>query len=274
MGNGWRDGAHDYVDYLVRKLCYERVSGVIRRMNGLSENEVYRVPVQSALTARASSDGATRNDGGLIAELRREGAAVCGLSDLDLTLSQFEPVRRLPGARPAPKHDWDVANHGHEISGAEILRKVPEVYRLGAKPELLRLAEEYLQDQPILYDVTFRRDFCSSRQLGVRRWHRDREARSLFKLIVYLTDVGDEDGAFEFVPKPHTPWRLWFRLFPMEWRYTDRAMQFVVRAENWRRVTGSAGTAILTDTAAVYHHCAKARDSREAVTYTYVPIRP
>ena len=46
-----------------------------------------------------------------------------------------------------------------------------------------------------------RRDFGNGRQVGTRIWHRDTEDQKVVRAVVYLTDVGDADGPFEYVPR-------------------------------------------------------------------------
>ena len=184
-------------------------------------------------------------------------------------------LKQAREARPAdrrPTSKWDVRHHSHELTGIEILEQVPNIYRMGANQALIGAAKCYFGREPILFDVTYRRDFCTDGQLGVRQWHRDHEADAIFKAIVYLTDVGAEDGGFEYVPRGYTPWNILFRTFPSRWRYSDRAMRRLVPRSQWRKCTGLAGTVVLADTAAIYHHGTNPTREREVVTFSYVPI--
>ena len=207
-----------------------------------------------------------------VSELRAFGVSGCHIDDLGMSLDQLQQGRRVRRNEQLPANEWDVRNHSYEAKGVEILDQVPELYRMGTNPILLNTAEAYFEREPILFDVTYRCDFPSQGQLGVRRWHRDREADTMFKAIVYLSDVGPDDGGFEYIPRGDTPWRPLFWVFPSAWRHSDRAMRKLVSARKWHKYIGVAGSVVLTDTAAVYHHGTNPVVTREVVTFTYVPV--
>ncbi|MGG6296857.1 hypothetical protein ACQ4M4_20880 [Leptolyngbya sp. AN02str] len=205
------------------------------------------------------------------AQLKAQGAITLTLADLGILLGDICQVRSIAASPALPSHDWDIAHHGVEVSGAEMLLHCPQVYQLGVHPQLMAIAYDYFGRDVILHDVTYRIDHSTPKQLGVRRWHRDREAPTMLKVMIYLHDVDAEGGGFEYIPKPKTPWMGWFRLFPQSDRYTNQTMQRLVPPHHWVRCTGQAGTVIVADVAAVYHHGTNPKHQREIVTFTYLP---
>ncbi len=211
------------------------------------------------------------NIGMITTQLKEQGATTLTLADLGISLDEVCQVRSMSAVPAMPTHDWDIAHHGLEVSGAELLLYCPTVYQIGVHPHLMAIARDYFGKGVILHDVTYRIDHATPQQLGVRRWHRDREAATMLKVMVYLHDVNAEGGGFEYIPKPKTPWMGWFRLFPERNRYTNRTMQRLVHPRHWVCCIGEAGTIIVADVAAVYHHGTNPQQTREIVTFTYLP---
>ncbi|MBV1858327.1 MAG: hypothetical protein KUG77_07935 [Nannocystaceae bacterium] len=210
----------------------------------------------------------------LLSQLRTRGVALCSSEDLGLDLGTLQTVYGKASSQGGANGQWDTRNHSTEMPGTELLDKFPDVYRLGAQPALVHIASEYFGRQPILYDVTYRRDHNVQEQRGIRQWHRDREADRVFKALVYLNDVGSDGGGFQYVERDRTPWRGWFRLFPQPWRFSDRAMSMLVPDEHWDTCSGVAGTVVLVDAAALYHHGTNPAKHRDVVTFSYVPLGP
>ena len=81
-----------------------------------------------------------------------------------------------------------------------LLACVPEIYRWGLEDPLALV--EHALGLPVAYHgVYLRRDLANTVVRNSRLWHRDTEDRRMIKVIVYLKDVDDEDGAFQFLPR-------------------------------------------------------------------------
>jgi Phytanoyl-CoA dioxygenase (PhyH) len=74
--------------------------------------------------------------------------------------------------------------------------------RLGTNPRLLDLANAYLGMWSKLeyVDVWYTPPAGSDERKSSQRWHRDFNDRHLLKAFVYLVDVDEETGPFEYVP--------------------------------------------------------------------------
>jgi len=92
-------------------------------------------------------------------------------------------------------------------------------------------------------------------------WHRDTRGRQL-KMMVYLSDVGEKDSCFSFLPKTHSgnyPRKNTY----MESRFSDDSVEKMgIERIDW---LGKAGEAYLFDTNLIHRLCrkpeAKLRDS-------------
>ena len=75
--------------------------------------------------------------------------------------------------------------------------------RLGSNPRLLDLANAYLEMWSKLeyVDVWYTPPAGGDERRSSQRWHRDFNDRHLLKAFVYLVDVDEETGPFEYVPR-------------------------------------------------------------------------
>lgn len=112
-------------------------------------------------------------------------------------------------------------------------------------------------------------------------WHRDAFGYQ-FKAIIYLNDVDDDNGPFEYLVGSHRPWRAGLDSVlgrlppPPESRIAretveDLTARGLVRP---RRFTGKAGTVILANTAGVHWGAPLRSGHRYALTnYYYFPFQ-
>jgi hypothetical protein len=124
--------------------------------------------------------------------------------------------------------------------------------RLGVNPRLLDLANAYLEMWSKLeyVDVWYTPPVGVDQRRSSQRWHRDFNDRHLLKAFIYLVDVDENNGPFEYVPRSAPggeldrlwPWRPLGNNYPPE----DQFAQEV----NGRSVTFTApkGTIILCNT--------------------------
>ena len=87
-----------------------------------------------------------------------------------------------------------------------------------------------------------------------RLWHLDREDRRMLKIIIYLNDVSEEGGPFQYIPKSLTSTISSDRLIVLYYGYIDdKTMEQVVPQSKWKSCLGSAGTVVIADTASNFH---------------------
>jgi hypothetical protein len=145
--------------------------------------------------------------------------------------------------------------------------------RLGADPRLLDLANAYLGMWSKLeyVDVWFTPPVDESERRSSQRWHRDFNDRHLLKAFLYLVDVDEETGPFEYVPHSAPggeldelwPWRPLGENYPPEDEFAKRI--------DGRSVTFTApkGTLIFCNTSG-FHRGGFARGKpRVLATFTW-----
>jgi hypothetical protein len=145
--------------------------------------------------------------------------------------------------------------------------------RLGVNPRLLDLANGYLGMWSKLeyVDVWYTPPAGGDERRSSQRWHRDFNDRHLLKAFIYLVDVDEETGPFEYVPRSAPggelerlwPWRPLGENYPPEDEFAERI--------DGRSVTFTApkGTIIFCNTSGFHRGGFATRNARVLATLTW-----
>jgi len=145
--------------------------------------------------------------------------------------------------------------------------------RLGINPRLLDLANAYLEMWSKLeyVDVWYTAPAGTDERRASQRWHRDFNDRHLLKAFLYLVDVDEETGPFEYVPRSAPggeleqlwPWRPLGDNYPPEDEFAERI--------NGRSVTFTApkGTIIFCNTSGFHRGGFARAKTRVLATLTW-----
>lgn len=163
-----------------------------------------------------------------------------------------------------------------KASGEQLLQH-PDLWLWGLEERLLNLVERYLKLPCAYHGVYFRKDLANGVVVRTRQWHIDKEDRRMLKIIVYLNDVDETGGCFQYVSGDFTA-AIIHKLRYNYGKVTDRMMERVVPASEWFSCVGSAGTVIIFDPARVFHRGKlPTRSDRYTLFFDYtsrVPQRP
>jgi hypothetical protein len=173
------------------------------------------------------------------------------------------------GLRRRPGKEFVVRKYAYEV---ELGLDDPWL-RLGLNPRLLDLANAYLGMWAKLeyVDVWYTPPAGAGERRSSQRWHRDFNDRHLLKAFLYLVDVDEEAGPFEYVPRSAPgneldnlwPWRPLGENYPpdeeLAAKITDRAVTF----------TAPKGTIILCNTAGFHRGGFATGKPRVLATVTY-----
>jgi hypothetical protein len=152
------------------------------------------------------------------------------------------------------------------------------LFRWGLSEQNLDIAERYI-GLPVRY-LGMEAKVEHARPAGafnsVRNWHIDLEDRRMIKVIVYLSDVDEQGGPFEYIPaaasdvvRTKMRWRPGFTFLG------DGELAEVVPHTDWTRVTGPARTAVYADTSRLIHRIREPQaQARYSVTYVYTSEQP
>jgi len=145
--------------------------------------------------------------------------------------------------------------------------------RLGVDPRLLDLANAYLEMWSKLeyVDVWYTPPAGRAERRSSQRWHRDFNDRHLLKAFLYLVDVDESAGPFEYVPRSAPggeldrlwPWRPLGENYPPDDEFAERV--------NGRSVTFTApkGTIIFCNTSGFHRGGFAEAKPRALATWTW-----
>jgi hypothetical protein len=156
---------------------------------------------------------------GIVEELREQGYAVVPLSELVpdpetwteldaeatrfITETEGELAREREGGdsalRRRPGKEFVVRKYAYDVQ----LGLDDPWLRLGLNKRLLDISNTYLGMWTKLeyIDVWYTPAADESERKSSQRWHRDFNDRHLLKAFLYLVDVDEETGPFEYVPR-------------------------------------------------------------------------
>jgi hypothetical protein len=262
------------IETLSRKLLHGRVSPTVYRARTLA----HRVRRPTLTAADGAIVRALRDDGGVVTSLDELAFA----SNDALRAAATELVATLPDATAHTPSGDPLAGrsttlHCMSVDPPELAARTPAVLRWGVEERLLDIVESYLGVPPAFTTVHLRKDVGGGHQVGTRFWHIDTEDRRVIRVLVYLSDVTIDDGPFEYIPRPQTDACTALRERALRSDgdpVFDDEMRRHVPEREWRACTGPAGTVVIADNAAVYHH-GKVHDAeRTVLIYTYTSRRP
>ena len=218
----------------------------------------------------------------ILSSLEKEGIYVTSLKELGFTeneafletcgLIMKELKQKSSNLKKVGK---DFANI---MSTYQHLCNYPEFFKWGLQERLISIAENYIQT-PVGYDAfhcMLTKPFAPEKN---RLWHFDFEDRRMLKAILYLKDVNEQSGPFEYLNRQDSEF-IYSQLSRSD-RYChfsqDRLNSLMKDRPDFKvnSCTGAAGTVIFIDTAKLLHRGKPTQEkSREAAFFGYVSRKP
>jgi hypothetical protein len=234
---------------------FQRVINGIRR--NIEQISVLRVPAE--LTYKAALEEYIDNlptlsptDFRIVETLQREGVCVTSLEELKIPSTPLiinsakKIIPKLITTNPSNRKEYSI--HATPVQ----IMEYPEIFLWGLEQRLLNIAENYLGLPVAYHGAYFRRELVNGIQIKTRQWHTDMEDYRLLKIIIYLNDVSDNDGPFQYIPKHLTS--LVNQSLNYKYGYIrDKRMLSLVPPLYWRQCIGSTGTVIFADTGSIFH---------------------
>jgi hypothetical protein len=190
----------------------------------------------------------------LVNLVKKEGVVITTLDKLGITSTPdlLESAQIL-----MPKIAQNILSHSHpnEITiyaSPQQIMEYPKIFLWGLEQRLLNIVENFL-GLPVAYQgVYFRRDIANQLEAGSRLWHIDREDRKILKVIIYLNDVSEDHGPFQYISKSLTS------KIAQSLKYTsgyiqDQIMQKFISSGIYKSCTEISGTVIIADTSSIFH---------------------
>jgi hypothetical protein len=215
----------------------------------------------------------------IVADLRAEGVHVTTVDrllgpDAAALREAIAVAGRLVADRgTGPRVRWHRASASIDLAHEELLTRLPALFMLGLDDALLAVAEHYLRVPVAYHGAVLRHSPVDGRQVGPRRWHRDAEDFHVLRSVLYLNDVGEDGGPFEYLPRGLQARAS--RALAADGMCSDDELAAHVPRERWKRCTGPAGTLVIADTAQVFHHeSLQRRAPRSVVMMGHASRRP
>ncbi|WP_392532469.1 phytanoyl-CoA dioxygenase [Nostoc sp. C117] len=243
-----------------------------------SDLEYYVALVKHSRKLPALEEG----DRQILNTLKKDGVYVTTLADLGLSSNS-----ELLKAAYHQLSQMENPNNNHldeKLPQISTVTGLAEFYAWGKEKRLLNIIENYIGLPVAFHGVHLRKDFPSKHQFGTLLWHSDAEDRRIIKIFVYLNDVEEKTGPFEYIPRSLTPFfswkyfRLYYRLFKSGYMgIDDEEVKPVIPKSAWKSCPGLAGTVIIVDTKNTLHHGTVRTEERSTLFFCYTanpPERP
>ncbi|GAA6618098.1 phytanoyl-CoA dioxygenase [Scytonema sp. NUACC26] len=218
----------------------------------------------------------------IVDTLKRDGVCVTTVADLGLNSSS-----ELLKAAECQLSRMEKLNNEHldeRWPQIHTVTGLPEFFRWATEKRLLNIIENYIGLPITFHGVHLRKDFPSERQFGTLLWHSDAEDRRLIKIFLYLHNVEEQHGAFQYIPRSLTSVFSWqyYQLYYKLWKSSymgidDEDVEKAIPKSAWKSCPGSAGTIVLVDTKNVLHHGTVRTQTRSTLFFCYTanpPERP
>ncbi|MTJ48156.1 phytanoyl-CoA dioxygenase family protein [Dolichospermum sp. UHCC 0259] len=170
---------------------------------------------------------------------------------------------------------------GYKLPQIYTVTDLSEFFNWGMESRLQNIIEHYIGLPIAFHGVHVRKDFPNEKQSETLLWHKDSEDRRMIKVIIYLDDVTEEHGPFEYIPLPtnvleqvknyQVDYELWRVNFL---GINDDKMMKVIPKSAWKSCPGKAGTVIFADVRNILHHGTVRIQERSTIFFTYTAKSP
>jgi DNA-binding NarL/FixJ family response regulator len=207
----------------------------------------------------------------IVTTLRQEGVYLTSLTELGLPHTK----RLLKEMMVLYPHLYTLSNLNNWREGIPGLRKFlhPEILFWGLGERLLDIVENYIGLPLLFQGADLRRDAADAPLTDARHWHRDIDDERMIKVIIYLNNVGQTGGPYEYIPRSFTE-HLNNALDYKSGFIADEAIAEIVSPQNWQTCAAKAGTIIITDPCNVFHRAKPAQHNRYSMTFGYTSRIP
>ncbi|NER24865.1 MAG: 2OG-Fe(II) oxygenase [Symploca sp. SIO1C2] len=188
----------------------------------------------------------------LVNKLKVEGVAMTSLEALSIPYTE----QMLQAAKTLmPKIPRSISKNNDEFvvhATPQQILEHQEIFLWGLEQRLINIIENYLGLPVAYHGAYFRRDLINKVQLKSRLWHIDSEDIKVLKVIIYLNDIDDQIGPFEYIPQCFTS-QLTSSLKYTYGYVQDETVKKVISPSHFKSCTGIAGTVFLAATGSIFH---------------------
>lgn len=215
----------------------------------------------------------SKSDLNIVKEIQNKGVAITSLEALGI-ISSPQILQAAQKLLPNIKADINVQKHGFVVhASATQMITYPEIFLWGLEQRLLNIIENCIRLPVAYHGAYFRRDIANQLEQGSRLWHIDKEDRQVIKIIIYINDVDERTGPFQYLTQSLTT-EVAKSLHYKSGYLTNKTMQNVICSDQYQSCTGSAGTVIFAATSSIFHRGKPPIDNdRFAIFFDYTAWR-
>ncbi|HLO89180.1 MAG TPA: phytanoyl-CoA dioxygenase family protein [Nostocaceae cyanobacterium] len=218
----------------------------------------------------------------IVNSLKKEGAYVTHLTELGIPnyTEMLQSAHSLAAGMTTVNNGYS----DEKLPQIYTVTEFPEFYNWGNNQRLINIVENYIGLPVAFHGVHLRKDFPNQHQFGTLLWHKDSEDRRMVKVIVYLNDVEQKHGPFEYLPLSLTSFPNFnsFRIDYQLWQsgylgINDEQVKEIIPQSVWKSCQGAAGTVVIADPRTALHHGTIRTEERLALFFVYTanpPKRP
>ena len=215
----------------------------------------------------------------IVDTLKKSGVYITSLEDLAFssTSKMLATANSCTDNMVNPRY----IHAGYKLPQIYTVTDLPEFLNWGIETRLQNIIEHYIGLPVAFHGVHVRKDFPNEKQLETLLWHKDSEDRRMIKVIIYLNDVTEEHGPFEYIPLPKNPlerlnnYRIDYELWRVNFLgINDDTMMKVIPKLAWKSCPGKAGTVIFADVRNILHHGTVRTQERSTIFFTYTANSP
>lgn len=194
----------------------------------------------------------SKDDTEIVEKINNEGVVVTSLDNLGIVsnLQLLQTAKHL--ASQMKPHLNSDHNKFVVHANAQQMIENSEIFLWGLEQRLLNIVEHYLGLSVAYHGAYFRRDIANKLEKGSRLWHIDSEDRKVLKIIVYINDVSENHGPFQYLPPSLTSHVV--KSLKYTYGYiSNKTMQKFVSPSNYKSCIGNSGTVIFAGTGSIFH---------------------
>lgn len=223
----------------------------------------------------------------IVTACRQKGVCITSLEALNISataemLKVAEQQLAVMGDRAAHANQGRGTVEHPAMPQIFTVTDLPEFAAWGHNPRIMRMVENYVGLPVKFQGAHLRRDFANEKPVTTELWHRDDEDRRIIKVFIYLTDVGAENGPFEYIPRQRVAglkiWQILLRIMVSRRMgrigLNDAEMSTLIPQSEWEACPCPAGTVVFADTRSVFHHGKSRRLPRSAIFLIYTSTKP
>lgn len=260
---------------------YKRIVYKIRNEVSLTTRQLPFLCTQAELNYRAARKKHLEHlpfisdyEQDLINQLKTEGVAMTSLEALSIPSTEIMLQAAKTLMTKIPRSISDDKNEFVVHATPQQVLEHKEIFLWGLQQRLINIVENYIGLPVAYHGAYFRRDIVNNVQQRSRMWHIDPEDRKVLKVVIYLNDVDENNGPFEYIPLNFTS-TLVNSLRYNHGYIQDKTMEKIISPSNFKTCTGTAGTVFLAATGGIFHRGKIPTSSdRYTIFYDYTSRKP